>query len=47
MGTTGMWRPHGDICLKIFDLWRHPHPLVGGWVAVWVSGSISGVRSNH
>ena len=36
-----------QFCLKIYDLWRHPHPWVGVWVAVWVSGSMGGVRSNH
>ena len=24
--------------LKIYDLKRHPHPLVGGWVGQWVNG---------
>ena len=23
-------------CLKIYDLWRHPHLLVGGWVHGWI-----------
>ena len=29
-----------QFCLKIYDLWRHPHPLVGvsGWVDGWVNG---------
>ena len=36
-----------QFCLKIYDLWRHPHPWMGVWVAVWVSGSMGGVRSNH
>ena len=31
-----------QFCLKIYDLWRHPHP----WVGVWVRGSMGGVRSN-
>ena len=35
-----------QFCLKIYDLWRHPHPWVGVWVVGWVSGSIDGVRSN-
>ena len=27
-----------QFCLKIYDLWRHPHPhpLVGSWVGQWV-----------
>ena len=24
-----------QLCLKIYDLWRHPHPLVDGWVNGW------------
>ena len=36
-----------QVCLKIYDLLRHPQPWVGVWVAVWVSGSMGGVRSNH
>ena len=32
-----------QFCLKIYDLWRHPHL----WVAVWVVGLMDGVRSNH
>ena len=29
-------------CLKIYDLYRHPHPWVGGWVGQWVgSGQIT------
>ena len=35
-----------QFCSKIYDLWRHPHPLVGVWVVWWVSGSMGGVRSN-
>ena len=31
-----------QFCLKIYDLWRHPHPWVGGWVGQWVgSGQIT------
>ena len=26
-----------QFCLKIYDLWRHPHPWVGGWVGQWVN----------
>ena len=36
-----------QFCLKIYDLWKHPHPCVGVWVDGWLSGSMSGVRSNH
>ena len=25
-----------QFCLKIYDLWRHSHPWVGGWVGQWV-----------
>ena len=32
-----------QFCLKIWNLWRLPHPRVGGWLG----GSMSGVRSNH
>ena len=39
-----------QFCLKIYDLYRHPHPWVGVWVVGWVSGSkggsMGGVRSN-
>ena len=35
-----------QFCLKIYDLYRHPHPWVVVWVVVWVSGSMGGVRSN-
>ena len=27
-----------QICLKIFDLLRHPHLWVGVWVDGWVNG---------
>ena len=38
-----------QFCLKIWNLWRIPHPwvgvfLVGGWVDGWVSG-LKGVKS--
>ena len=35
-----------QFCLKIYDLWRHPHPWVGVWVGSWMGGSMGGVRSN-
>ena len=31
-------------CLKIYNLWRHPHPWVGIWMVGWVSWSMGGVR---
>ena len=27
-----------QFCLKIYDLLRHPHLWVGGWVVKWVNG---------
>ena len=27
-----------EFCLKIYDLWRHPHP----WVSVWMVGGSVG-----
>ena len=24
------------LSLKIYDLYRHPHPWVGGWVGQWM-----------
>ena len=27
-----------QFCLKIYDLLRHPHQWVGGWVIQWVNG---------
>ena len=27
-----------QFCLKIYDLYRHSHPWVGGWVGQWVNG---------
>ena len=27
-----------QFCLKIYDLWRHPHPWVGVRVVRWVNG---------
>ena len=27
-----------QFCLKIYDLLRHPHPWVGGWMGHWISG---------
>ena len=38
-----------QLCLKIFDLLRHPHLWVGVWVVGWMGGliceSMGGVRS--
>ena len=31
-----------QLCLKIYDLWRHPHPWVGVWVDGWLSRSMGG-----
>ena len=40
-----------EFCLKIYDLWRHPHLWVGVWVVEWLGGllcgSVGGVMSNH
>ena len=40
-----------QICLKIFDLLRHPHLWVGGWISGLMDGSMGGsmggTRSNH
>ena len=40
-----------QFCLKIYDLWRHPHLWVGVWVVGWMGGlmvgSMAGVMSNH
>ena len=33
--------------LKIWNLWRLPHPWVGVWFGGWVGGWMGGVRSNH
>ena len=35
-----------QLCLKIYDLLRHPQPWVGVWVVWWVSGSMGWVKSN-
>ena len=38
-------------CLKIHDLWRHPHLWVGVWMVGWMGGlmggSMAGVILNH
>ena len=37
-------------CLKIWNLWRIPHPWVGcivWWVGGFMGGLMGGVRSNH
>ena len=36
-----------QFCLKIYDLWRHPHLWVGVWVVWWIGGSMARVMSNH
>ena len=36
-----------QFCLKIYDLWRHLHLWMGGWVDGWFSGSMGGVRSYY
>ena len=33
-----------QFCLKIYDLLRHPHPCVGGWMGQWVG---SGQMTNN
>ena len=33
--------------LKIWNLWRLPHPWVSVWFGGWVGGWMGGVRSNH
>ena len=35
-----------QFCLKIWNLWRLPHPWVGVWFGGWEGGSMGGVRSN-
>ena len=32
-------------CLKIYDLLRHPHLWVGGWMGGLICESMGGVRS--
>ena len=40
-----------QFCLKIYDLWGHPHLWVGVWVVGWMGGligrSMVRVLSNH
>ena len=36
-----------QFCLKIYDLWRHPHLWVSVWVAGWLGGSMAWVMLNH
>ena len=31
-----------ELCLKIYDLWRHTHLWIGVWVGGWVDGWVSG-----
>ena len=33
-----------QFCLKIYDLWRHPHPWVHGWVNGWAD--VKSLKSN-
>ena len=33
-----------QFCLKIYDLWRHPHPWVDGWVNGWAD--VKSLKSN-
>ena len=33
--------------LKIWNLWRLPHPWVGVWFGGWVGGLMGGIRSKH
>ena len=35
-----------QLCLKIYDLLRHPHLWVGVWVNGWVNGWESGQMTN-
>ena len=30
-----------QFCLKIYNLWRHPHPWVDAWVVGWMGDSVS------
>ena len=36
-----------QFCLKIWNLWRLPHPWVGVWFGGWVGGLMGVVRSKH
>ena len=37
-----------QFCLKIYDLYRQPHPWVGAWVVGWMGGSMGQwVGSGH
>ena len=33
-----------QFCLKIYDLWRHPHLWMGGWVGWWV-GQVKSLKN--
>ena len=33
-----------QFCLKIYNLWRHPHPWVHGWVNGWAD--VKSLKSN-
>ena len=37
-----------QFCLKIYDLKEHPHPWMGAWLVVWISGLVGQwVGSGH
>ena len=36
-----------QFCLKIYDLWIHPHLWVGVWVVEWMGRLMAGVMSNY
>ena len=36
-----------QFCLKIYDLLRHPHLWVVGWMGGLICGSMGGVRSHN
>ena len=36
-----------QFCLKIYNLLRHPHLWVIGWMGGLICGSMGGIRSYH
>ena len=36
-----------QFCLKIYDLWRHPHLWMYVWVVGWIGRLMAGVMSNQ